>query len=363
MPARAVLAGSLCILLIAALAAQPEPLPTARLVRASRLVMPGRVDSNVPMAWELVDGRWQLVALVSFGGIPARLSGSALEEMQEAGPVAIEPHPGHGIWIESVIPDENGTWYGYYHHESPADECGRADRFIPRIGAMRSTDRGATWKHLGVILEAPPDSAACRSTNRYVLGGVGDLSAMLNQSGTDVFLFFSQYGKSPSQQGVAVARLAWADRDAPVGRLTIWENGAWMPARAVAGSAEGGEPAWTYPAGTPLVAPTRPWHDGNGAADVFWGPSVHWNHYLERYVMLVNRAANEHFNSEGIYVSYATALEDPRGWSRPRKIMDGGAWYPQVAGLEPTTGPDKAAGPRARFLLTGRSDYYIEFQR
>ena len=61
--------------------------------------MPGRVDSSVPMVWDLVDGRWQLFALVSFAGIPARLSGSALEEMQEAGPVAVVAHPGHGIWI------------------------------------------------------------------------------------------------------------------------------------------------------------------------------------------------------------------------------------------------------------------------
>jgi len=332
-------------------------------VRAPPLTMPGRVDSNVPMIWELVDGRWQLFALTSFAGIPTRVSGTAMDDMREVGPVAIVPHPGHGIWIESIIQDEGGTWYGYYHHESPADACGRADRFIPRIGAIRSTDRGASWEHLGVILEAPPDSAACSSTNRYVLGGVGDVSVALDRSRTDLFLFFTQYVKSPSDQGVAVARLAWADRDAPVGHVTVWRDGAWLPPRPLSPST-GDEPdGSTYPAGTPLVAATKPWHDGNGAADVFWGPSVHWNRYLERYVMLMNRAANDHFNSEGIYVAYAASLDDPRAWSRPRKIMDGGAWYPQVAGLEPAAGTDKEAGQRARFLLTGRSDYYIEFQR
>jgi hypothetical protein len=41
--------------------------------------------------------------------------------------------------------------------------------------------------------------------------------------------------------------------------------------------------------------------------------------------------------------------------------MNEGGWYPQVAGLEPMTGTDRQAGRRARFLTTGRSDYYIEF--
>ncbi|MBI2186106.1 MAG: hypothetical protein HYU37_03150 [Acidobacteria bacterium] len=84
---------------------------------------------------------------------------------------------------------------------------------------------------------------------------------------------------------------------------------------------------------------------------------------MNRYVMLMNRAANERFDNEGIYVSYADRLDDPRAWSAPRKILNGGGWYPQVAGLEPARGTDREAGQRARFLLTGRSDYIIEFER
>jgi len=79
--------------------------------------------------------------------------------------------------------------------------------------------------------------------------------------------------------------------------------------------------------------------------------------------MLLNRAKNESFNTEGLYVSYARTLGDPRAWSAPRKIMDGGGWYPQVAGLEPLTGTDKQATQRARFFVSGRSEHYIEFQR
>ena len=369
---RPLLAGLLCAVAVATPTGQSErPAdarggreagPTARLRRAPRIAMPGAVDSNVPLVWELVDGRWRLFALTSWGGLPARHTGSAFDQMQQAGPVRIVPHPGDGVWIESIIPDDSGTWYGYYHHERVADACGRPDRFIPRIGALRSIDRGATWEPLGFILDAPADSAACDSTNQFVIGGLGDVSAMLDDTRTTLLLFFSQYTKDPSAQGVAVARLAWADRDAPVGRVTVWRNGAWLPAhQAVA--ADGVSLEWVYPIGTPLAPPARPWHDRQIAADVFWGPSVHWNTYLGRYVMLMNRAANERFDNEGIYVSYAARLDDPRGWSAPRKIFDGGGWYPQVAGLEPTTGTDKVAGQRARFLLTGRSDYIIEFQK
>ena len=43
--------------------------------------------------------------------------------------------------------------------------------------------------------------------------------------GRDLYLYDSQYGKEPSAQGVALARLAWADRDAPVGQADIWHDG------------------------------------------------------------------------------------------------------------------------------------------
>ena len=329
---------------------------SARLVSAPRVLMPGAVDSNVPLAWDLIAGAPRLSAFASWGGVPALLAGAALETMQRITDVTFAPHPGHGIWIESVIPDESGVWYGYYHHEVPADVCGRPDRSIPRVGAARSIDRGLTWEDLGIVLEAPPDSQACASGNRYVIGGVGDVSAILDRDRQNLFLFFSQYSRDRSMQGVAVARMAWADRDAPVGTMMVWQGGAWIPGTQ-------GSRGWEYPAGTSIVPVSKPWHDADGAVDAFWGPSIHWNTYLERYVMLLNRAKNESYNNEGIYVSYADVLDDPRAWSAPQKILNGGEWYPQVAGLEAGSGTDKQAGQRARFFMTGRSAHYIEFQR
>lgn len=78
--------------------------------------------------------------------------------------------------------------------------------------------------------------------------------------------------------------------------------------------------------------------------------------------MLLNRAKNERFDTEGLYVAYATTLDAAAAWSAPQKLVNGGGWYPQVAGLEPG-GTDKQAGQRARFFITGRSNHYIEFSR
>jgi hypothetical protein len=265
--------------------------------------------------------------------------------------------------MEAIVPDSAGVWYGYYHHERPALECGRTDRQLPNIGAARSFDRGRTWQDLGVMLDAPPSSSACQSGNRFVLGGVGDVTAALDADGQNLYLYFSQYGRDPASQGVAVARLAWADRDEPIGKVSIWNAGAWLPVSRAAQVETDAPESWIYPAGTPLVPATRPFHDSSSQADVFWGASVHWNTYVEHYVMLLNRARDDQFNNEGIYVSFATALDDPSRWSAPKKIMNGGGWYPQVAGLETGSGTDRQAGRRARFLLTGKSEHMIEFDR
>lgn len=339
--------------------AQAMRVPSARLVSASRLDLPGEIDSSNPAVWALVNGVQRLFVVSSWGGIPVRSSGAALESLQRGEPVAFASHPGHGVWMEAIVPDAAGVWYGYYHHERPADACGRPDRQLPRIGAMRSGDHGATWEDLGIVLDAPPGSDACDSQNRFVLGGVGDVTAALDADGQNLYLYFSQYSRDSATQGVAVARIAWADRDQPAGKAAIWSDGAWLPA-AESATANG---EWVYPSGTPLVRATRPFHDRTSAADVFWGASIHWNTYLEQYVMLLNRAKDDQFGQEGIYVSFSPTLADPAQWSAPVKIMNGGSWYPQVIGGDTAAGTDRLAGRRARFFMTGRSERMIEFER
>ena len=77
--------------------------------------------------------------------------------------------------------------------------------------------------------------------------------------------------------------------------------------------------------------------------------------------MLLNRAKDEQFGQEGIYMSFAPVLDDPTLWSPPQRLVEGGSWYPQVMGIEAGTGTDKEAGARARFFMGGTSTSLIEF--
>src|SRR6185436_13730535 len=142
-------------LLIAAAQAQAPRTPGARLLSASKFSLPAEIDSSNPAVWSLVGGVARLFVISSWGGVPIRASGGTLETLRAEGPVAFASHPGDGVWMEAIVPDESGAWYGYYHHERPADLCGRHDRQLPRIGAMRSSDNGLTWEDLGIVLDAP----------------------------------------------------------------------------------------------------------------------------------------------------------------------------------------------------------------
>jgi len=115
--------------------------------------------------------------------------------------------------MEAVVSASDGNWYGYYHNERVATVCGNTTKAVPRIGAARSKDHGATWYDLGIILEASESTFVCNTNNRYFVGGVGDLSVVLDRSGQFLYVFFSQYGRTVAEQGVGVARMVWGDRD------------------------------------------------------------------------------------------------------------------------------------------------------
>ena len=345
------------------------PAPRASLTPASAITLPGTVDSNSPAMWNLEDGERRLFVMTSADGIPKIANGLALDRLGPAAEVAWVSHPGHGVWMEAIVFDEVETWYGFYHNEVPASRCGRDDRVVSRVGAAKSVDNGRTWQDLGPVIQSPQSATACQSNNRYIIGGVGDLSVMLDDNKQYLYFFYSQYQQQREAQGVAVARMVWADRDRPAGRLALWRDGIWD---AEAGRRELQQPApgsmrrrleWTYPAATPLVTPTYAWHDTDERVDAFWGPSVHWNTALQQYVMLLNRSRDESYSQEGIYVSYAPRLDDPSLWTPPVKILNGGKWYPQVIGSATSTGTDKSAGASARFFMSGRSDWVINFSQ
>jgi hypothetical protein len=337
-------------------------IPTATLLSTTMLTFDAPADSNSPAVWETVNGRLQLFLFTSFNGWSTRLFGTQVSSLAPVGRVAFDAPPPHGVWFEAIIPDVDGTWYGYYHNERPAEVCGDATRMLPRIGAARSSDFGATWEDLGTILEAPPESYDCATANRYFVGGVGDFSAILDRDSRYLYFFFSQYADREGSQGVAVGRMPWAFRDRPRGRVSVWWRGmVWVPPRRVMQDVEM-PTEYTYSGGMPIYRVMDDWHAGQ-TVDAFWGPSVHWNTFLEQYVMLLNRAVDNEWRQEGIYVAFSPTLDDPRSWSTPRRLLAGGDWYPQVLGLESGVGTDRVAGERARLFIAGRSRYLITFAR
>src|SRR5438046_8711474 len=92
----------------------------------------------------------------------------------------------------------------------------------PKIGAVKSSDNGASWQDLGIVLEAPPGTLKCDTKNYYFAGGNGDFSVMLDPKKEFLYFFFSSYPNILSEQGLAVARLGWPDGDEPFGRVWNW---------------------------------------------------------------------------------------------------------------------------------------------
>jgi hypothetical protein len=258
--------------------------------------------------------------------------------------------------MEAIIQDDNGTLYGYYHYE-PQGLCGAQQKTAPQIGAARSMDNGASWEDLGIILRVPSPALYCESPNGYFAGGVGDFSVVLDHEKIDAYFFFGNYSGETQVQGVAVGRMPWAQRDTPQNNLAVW-NGF----------------EWQYPPGNflpvrrpvaikPIYPAALSWHDWSERVDAFWGPSVHWNTYLNQYVMLLNRASDAGWTQEGVYIAFSPVLHDPKRWTSPQKILDIESFYPQVLGLRIDQGTDKLAGSQARLFVGGRSDHILVFQK
>jgi hypothetical protein len=308
---------------------------------AAPLKLPGQVDCNSPAHW---DG--ETLYVFTSAGHPFRSFGRNLFSLGEPQPVRFNNEVNGGRWIESTWRADDGTLYGWYHFE-PRDVCPGTTLTAPQIGALRSRDDGATWEDLGIVLKAPDETIDCTAQNGYFAGGHGDFCIVLDERKEWLYFFFGNYGGEVTTQGVCVARMRWQDRDAPVGKVWKWHDGKWE------------EPGLDGKV-TPIFPATVAWQRSD--CESFWGPSVHFNTHLKGYVMLLNRAKGQGWKQEGIYISFSTDLSEPKSWSPPQKIYDGGRWYPQVIGLQKGE-TDKQAGKVARFFMGGISEWEIIFLR
>ncbi len=318
----------------------------ARLRPAGEFTLPNTPDGNSPLFWR----NDRLHIFTSIGG-PPELSvydPELKEWIVEA--VDLTSLRGKGVWFEAAWADDDGTVLAWYHHE-PGGLYPDSRLTAPMIGAAVSFDGGYTMHDLGIVLASGDDNDP-GAQNGFFTGGHGDFSVVLDRDRQHFYFFFTNYGGDPGNQGVAMARLAFADRFEPVGKVHKFHNGQWNEPGV------GGRITALFPA-------ARAWNHPD--PDSFWGPAVHWNTHLNSFVMLLNRAEGEPgWAQEGIYVSFATDLNRPESWLRPRQIMERAevpgyrSFYPQVLGMDPG-GTDTLAGKTARFFINGTSSWEIDF--
>lgn len=311
---------------------------SVQLIPAERLAMPGEADSNSPAHW--ASGRFYLF---NSNGNPIRTSGFNFNTLGAARAVLFYDYTRPLRWIESTWQDDDGTLYAWYHHE--VGVCVAGEMSVPQIGALVSYDNGATFFDLGIVLEAGGEPN-CQAANGYFAGGHGDFTVVLDRERSYFYFLFSNYAGETAEQGVAIARLAFEDRADPVGKVWKYFDASWDEPGL------GGRVTPVFPVQGSWVDPFT---------DALWGPSVHWNTHLRQWVMLMNKSCcTPGWPQAGVYVSFNGDISNPRSWTAPRKIVEGGNWYPQVLGLgEGET--DKEAGQRPRLFVGGVSDYELEF--
>jgi hypothetical protein len=202
--------------------------------------IPAEVDCSTPMVWDLVDGSWTFFAIASWGGLPVLLHGPQLDRLQRDGPITMVRHPGHASGWKPSCQTTTGTWYGYYHHEVPAEMCGetrsddltsaRRDRAtMASPGKTGSHSRRAArqrWMRIVESLSARWASAIPASSSTRIIANC------------TVYFSPKTARYRDRAQGVANARLAWARSRCPDGEARR-PAGRPVASTAVRGSRDG----------------------------------------------------------------------------------------------------------------------------
>jgi hypothetical protein len=165
---------------------------------------------------------------------------------------------------------------------------------------MKSVDRGLNWSDLGVILDAAPPDVCDPIGNYAFLGGVGDPTMIRSRDGAFMYFIAANYaGGTPTDkanQGLLLARMAWTDRDSPVGKV-YWYNaqsGAWdLPVLDTTGAFATSAPDFVQKVRPiPIFDNARSWRapqPDTGDYGTYTEASIHGNTYLDKYVMIATR--------------------------------------------------------------------------
>ena len=146
-----------------------------------------------------IDG--QLVVFNSAGMPLVSRGGNQFLPFDQTDAVALDAMNQIPVWMEAIWQDEDGTLFGWYHHE-PGGLCGASHLTAPFIGAMVSLDGGRSFTDLGPVLVSG-DPSNCDARNGYFASGHGDFSVIAYQKGDNLSFLFSNYGGAGPHRGVA----------------------------------------------------------------------------------------------------------------------------------------------------------------
>ena len=313
-------------------------------------ICPPKSIRAIRPSWALVDGVPRLFVISSWGGMPVRASGASLESLQADRPVGVRvasrdtasgwrrsfpttPAPGTATTITS---GRRICAAGPTGSCRASARCDRPTTARPgKTSASSSTRRRDPKPAIRRIASCSAASATSRPHSMPTARTSISTSASTCATGD------RRASRSRGSRGPIVMRRSARRRSGTMAR------GSRRPRTRRSTSAGSIRRArrWSGASGRFTIARAR--------NDVFWGPSIHWNTYLEQYVMLLNRAKDDQFGQEGIYVSFSPTLQ-PQDWSAPAKIMNGGGWYPQVIGGEAGS-RHRSAGGQACALLHDRA--------
>lgn len=310
---------------------------TVQVQSATPADFPALVDSNSPSYWS--NGTLYLYNSIN---LPIRSESGTNASFGRARAVFVQG-ANHWRWIESAWQDADGTVYAWYHAE-PLNVCPGQPLTAPQIGALVSSD-GVNFRDLGIVLRSG-DLPNCATNNNYFAGGHGDFAVIPDRQTSYFYFLFTNYGGDVNSQGIAVARVAYADLASPVRHVWKFYDGNWT------------EPGLGGRL-TPVFAARADW--ASAAPDSFWGPAVHWNTVLGQYVVLMNHAVDRIWSQEGIYISFCPDISNPAAWTMPSKMMDGQyGWYPELVGDAPGD-TDTLVGASARLYIMGHSEWQVTF--
>ena len=301
----------------------------------------------------------------------------------------------HGAaWFETIYQepnDETGkTLFAIYHNENypenfpydavtgkgykkenwPEGLRGPASSAaVCRIGVMKSTDGGWSWRNNGVFIEdlQPRLILKPHNTSKTFAGGVGDPSAVA--SGDYLYLFYGEYGypaiydektfdgsKEWSGQCISVARIALKDLDHPEGKAKRWDGRGFA--------------ADYNDAGAPIASLQIPGNEGGGpasspSAGFYWGPSVSWNEYLNCWVMLMAKATGPSWEGSSIYISFNSNKNlgqnaNSQQWTKPQLLLrrpERTLWYPS---LQPTNVSEDLASKHTSLILGKKARLFVK---